>query len=38
MGRVKNFGATGDGKTNDTEAINHAMKDGDGLFVFPKES
>ena len=38
VSNVKNFGATGDGKTDDTKAINHAIKDGDGLLVFPKGS
>ena len=36
MSKVKNFGATGDGKTDDTASIQHAINDGDGLLVFPK--
>lgn len=36
MSDVRQFGATGDGNTDDTAAIRHAIKDGDGLLEFPK--
>jgi hypothetical protein len=36
MSNVKNFGATGDGTTDDTAAIRHAVKDGDGVLEFPR--
>lgn len=36
MSNVKNFGAAGDGQTDDTGAIEHAINDGDGLLEFPK--
>ena len=36
MSNVRNFGATGDGKTDDSEAIEHALKDGTGVLEFPR--
>ena len=30
MSNVQRFGATGDGTTDDTAAIRHAIRDGDG--------
>ncbi|MFT5129270.1 MAG: hypothetical protein ACI8W8_002892 [Rhodothermales bacterium] len=36
MSWVKGFGAVGDGKADDTAAIEHALKDGDGLLQFPR--
>lgn len=36
MSNVRNFGASGDGQADDTEAIQHAVNDGDGLVEFPK--
>ncbi|MGI9242997.1 MAG: right-handed parallel beta-helix repeat-containing protein [Verrucomicrobiales bacterium] len=36
MSDVRQFGAAGDGRTDDTAAIRHAIKDGDGLLEFPK--
>ena len=34
MSDVRHFGASGDGETDDTEAIRHALQDGDGLLRF----
>ena len=36
MTNVRDFGATGDGTTDDTEAIQHAVDESVGLLVFPK--
>ncbi len=35
MSNVQEFGAKGDGKTYDTAAIEHAVRDGDGVLHFP---
>lgn len=35
MSNVRNFGAVGDGKTDDTQAIRHALRDGDHVLHFP---
>ncbi len=35
MANVTGFGAKGDGKTDDTAAIEHAIEKGDGLLEFP---
>ncbi len=35
MSNVTRFGATGDGKSDDTKAIGHALADGDGVLHFP---
>jgi hypothetical protein len=35
MSNVRDFGAAADGKNDDTEAILHAAKDGDGQLEFP---
>lgn len=36
MASVRDFGARGDGSTDDTQAIVHAIQKGDGLVVFPR--
>lgn len=36
MSSVRQFGAIGDGQRDDTEAIEHAVRDGDGLVEFPR--
>lgn len=36
MSNVRDFGATGDGKTDDTQAIQHAVTQGDGLIELPR--
>ncbi|MCR9198074.1 MAG: right-handed parallel beta-helix repeat-containing protein [Planctomycetaceae bacterium] len=36
MSNVRDFGATGDGTADDTQAIQHALADGDGEVVFPR--
>ena len=36
MSNVRTFGAVGDGETDDTEAIRHALVDGDGTLEFPR--
>ena len=36
MSNVKNFGAIGDGKTDDTEAILHAIAESDQHLIFPQ--
>jgi hypothetical protein len=36
MSDVRDFGASGDGATDDTDAIRHAVSDGDGHLFFPK--
>ena len=36
MSNVKAFGAVGDGKTDDTAAIRHAIADADGRLQFPR--
>ena len=35
MSNVRDFGALGNGQQDDTEAILHAVKDGEGLVEFP---
>jgi hypothetical protein len=35
MSNVQRFGAAGDGTTDDTDAIRHAIRDGDGMLHFP---
>jgi hypothetical protein len=36
MSNVRDFGAKGDGKTDDTRAIEHALKDGEGPLLFAR--
>ncbi len=36
MSNVRQFGAAGDGQRDDIEAIEHALRDGDGLLEFPR--
>ncbi len=36
MANVRDFGAMGDGHFDDTDAIRHALADGDGVLEFPK--
>lgn len=36
MSNVRNFGAAGDGQRDDTAAIEHALRDGDGILDFPR--
>lgn len=36
MSNVRDFGAKGDGKTDDTEALQHCLQDGNGLVEFPR--
>ncbi|MDA0589144.1 MAG: right-handed parallel beta-helix repeat-containing protein [Planctomycetota bacterium] len=36
MSNVRDFGAVGDGEADDTEAIQHAVSDGEGIVEFPR--
>src|SRR5580692_6836537 len=36
MSNVRDFGAVGDGQTNDTDALRHAVAAGGGRLVFPR--
>ncbi len=36
MSNIRDFGAVGDGKADDTAAIQHAINDGDGVIEFPR--
>src|SRR5579872_91198 len=36
MSNVRQFGAAGDGQMDDTAAIEHALRDGDGILEFPR--
>ena len=36
MTSVRDFGARGDGKSDDTQAIGHAIQKGDGVLHFPR--
>jgi len=36
MSNVRHFGAAGDGKTDDSDVVLHALKDGDGVLHFPR--
>lgn len=38
MSNIREFGAVGDGKADDTLAIQHALADGDGVVEFPRGS